>query len=367
MKIVGIICEYNPFHNGHLHHLQKAKEIADGGIVICILTGYFSMRGDISVINKLDKIKCALNYGADITIELPFVLGTQNADIFAHNAVKLLSLMGVNTIVAGSEKNDLDFIKNISQLTDSFDFNQKIKENLDKGFSYRKSFSETLKVHNYEINSNDLLNLKYYEAIKKINPSIKLQLIQRINNNYNDKELNETSIQSATAIRNTKDIKNYVPQEINHVFETKGFYDINQFSQILKHLIITLELKNIFEVKEGIENYLKTEFDTIDNLIENLTTKRYTSSRIKRLISYIITNTTKDININNNNVVRVTGFNEIGQRYLSSIKKKTYFFTRIINGINHVYDKELQIAKIFSNVFKEDFIKMEQSLPYQKK
>ena len=102
MKVVGIICEYNPFHNGHQYHLEKAREIAGDGIVVAILTGYFSMRGDISVINKLDKVKTAIDKGVDITIELPYLLGTQNADIFAYNAVKLLNEIGVEEIVAGS-------------------------------------------------------------------------------------------------------------------------------------------------------------------------------------------------------------------------------------------------------------------------
>ena len=367
MKVIGIICEYNPFHNGHLYHLKKAQDLAEGGIVIAILTGYFSMRGDISVINKYDKVKTAIDNGVNITIELPYLLGTQNADIFAYNAIKLLNMMGVTDIVAGSELNDINIINDIVKLEENDDFQADIKANLLKGYSYRKSYSITLENKNINISSNDMLNIKYQQAINKINPNIKLNLIKRINNNYNDTTLNETNIQSATAIRNAKNIENYVPNSINDIFKNKGFYNLNEFSGVLKHLLLTLDLKEIFQVNEGIENYLNTNFNSIDEAICNLASKRYTKTRIRRLISYILTNTTKKEieNITDINV-RVTGFDESGQKYLNKIKKETNYFTRLINNINNVYDKELLIAKIFTNIYNEDFIKIEQSLPYKK-
>ena len=322
MKTIGIICEYNPFHNGHIHHLQKAKEMAEGGIVIAILTGYFSMRGDISVLNKYDKIKTAIDNGVDITIELPYLLGTQNADVFAYNSIYLLNKMGIDTIVSGSELNNIGVIKHIYELTQTVEFNELLKEEMQKGLSYRKSFSNVLEKYNLILNSNDMLNLKYYEAIKKINPKIELNLIQRINNNYNDKHLNDSLIQSATAIRLATSIGEYVPENVNLIFKDKGFYDINKFTTILKHSILISDLTNIFMTTEGIENSFKKDFKSIDELVINLTTKRYTSSRIKRLISYILTNTysIEDFDVSKT-IPRVTGFNDKGKAYLSKIKK----------------------------------------------
>ena len=367
MSVVGIICEYNPFHNGHLHHLQKAKEIANGDVVIAILTGYFSMRGDISVLNKYDKIKTAIDSGVDITIELPYLLGTQNADIFAYNSVYLLNKMGVQTIVSGSESCDIDKIKKIYEIEKNIDFQNQIKNNLKTGSSYRKSYTDALTQYDLTLNSNDMLNIKYYEAIQKINPNITLTLIQRINNDYNDKTLNDTNIQSATSLRLTENIKGYVPDAVNEIYEEKGFYNLNEFSMILKHLISTTDLSNIHMATEGIENSFKTDFKNIDDLIEKLTTKRYTSSRIRRLITYILTNTKKDSCFDvENTPVRVTGFSDFGQKYLSLKKKDTKYFTRFVEGINSIYDKEFLIAKIFSNIYDEDFIKLEQKLPYKK-
>ena len=368
MSTIGIVCEYNPLHNGHLYHLNKAKEIAGDGIVISILTGYFSMRGDISVINKLDKVKSAINHGVDITIELPYLLGTQNADIFAYNAVYLLNEMGIEEIVAGSECNDISTIKKALEIEENPDFITEMKNNLSQGLSYRKSYSLALEKHHIELSSNDLLNVKYLSAINKINPHIKLTLIQRINNNYNDEILNDSNIQSATAIRKSKHIENYVPNDINEIYVEKGFYDVNHFTNILKHLIITENLSNIFQANEGVENLFTPSFNNIDELIDSLSNKRYTKTRIRRFISYILTNTTKNEIINVNNLLpRVTGFNEKGREYLNKKKKDITYFTRITDEINNIYNKELVIARIFSNTFEEDFIKMEQALPYYKK
>lgn len=367
MKVVGIICEYNPFHNGHLYHLNKAKEIAGDGIVIAILTGYFSMRGDISVINKYDKVKTAIDNGVDITIELPYLLGTQNADIFAYNAVQLLNSMGVNEIVAGSETNDIEIIKRVVLLENDISFQQEIKNNLSQGLSYRKSYSLVLEQHNINLSSNDILNVKYLSAINKINPKINLSLIKRINNNYNDDVLNDSHIQSATAIRKTENISNYVPESINNIYINKGFYNINLFTPILKHLLITQDLSKVFQAKEGIENSFGINFENIDELIDTLASKRYTKTRIRRFISYILTQTTtEEILSMSNLIVRVTGFSPNGQKYLNQNKKDITYFTRLTNKINNIYDKELLIAKIFSNTYNEDFIKIEQSLPYKK-
>lgn len=367
MKVVGIICEYNPFHNGHLYHLQKAKEIAGNGIVVAIISGYFSMRGDVSVINKYDKVKIAIDNGVDITLELPYLLATQNADIFAYNSVYLLNEMGINEIVAGSENNDILLIEKIAQLEENYEFQEMIKLYMSQGYSYRKSYSLALEKYEIKISSNDMLNIKYFQAIKKINSNIKLTLIKRINNNYLDTNVNDSNIQSATTIRTLDCIEKYVPNEVNEIFNTKGFYSINDFTQVLKHLITTQDLNKIFQATEGIENCFNQNFLNVDMLIDQLANKRYTKSRIKRFISYILTQTTKnEMNSLDKSILRITGFNNKGREYLNKNKKDITYFTRIVNKINNIYDKELLIAKIFTNIYNEDFIKIEQSLPYIK-
>lgn len=366
MKIVGVIAEYNPFHNGHLYHLKKVREKTNANVVIAVITGYFSMRGTPSTLNIADKTRIALNYGVDIVILLPYLLATNNADLFSYYSVYMLNKLGVEEIVSGSETNEIGFIEKIATLESDAHFQNNIRAELQKGNSYRKAYTNAL--NNFKIPSilsNDLLNVKYLEAIKKINPEIKLTLIQRINNNYLDKEINNSNVQSATAIRELQNISAYVPHETNDLFITKGFYQYNAFTPILRHQIITNDLKKLFAATEGIENQFTSNFHDIDSLLKSLTSKRYTTSRISRFISYIITNTTPEEmqKAKENPPVRVLGFNQIGQAYLHQIKKDHAYFSRLVFGIHSVYDKEIILAKIFSNVYNEDFIKMEQELP----
>lgn len=367
MKIVGLIVEYNPFHNGHMHHLQEAKRITNADLIIAVISTYFSMRGEVSVIDKYQKARIAIEAGIDLLIELPYLLGTQNADLFAENAVKILSQMGVDTIVTGSESYDIEYIKKINELESKPHFQSEIKEFLSQGNSYRKSFSLALAKNNHlDLQANDLLNIKYYDAIKKNQLPIELQLIKRINNNYHDQTLNSTKIQSATALRNTLDIQEYVPTFAYNIYNERKFMNINAFTDIYNHLILTNDLSQIWQAKEGIHNrFIATS--SLEELIKELTSKRYTASRITRFISYILTNTTqKDLEFESDYPIRILGFNQKGQEYLNQIKKRVNFFTRLINGIHPIYDFELKIAKIFSNTFKEDFVKIEQKLPYRK-
>ena len=112
MKSVGIICEYNPFHNGHLYHLQKVKELYKDYIIILIMSGNFTERGDVSIINKWDKTNIALTYGIDLVIELPYVFATESADKFAKASIEILNYLKVEAIVFGSESNDIEITKN---------------------------------------------------------------------------------------------------------------------------------------------------------------------------------------------------------------------------------------------------------------
>ena len=108
MKSVGIICEYNPFHNGHLYHLNKVKEMFPDYTIILVMSGNFTERGDMSIINKWDKTDIALHYGVDLVIELPFVFASQSADIFARGSIQILNSLNVDYLVFGSESNDIN-------------------------------------------------------------------------------------------------------------------------------------------------------------------------------------------------------------------------------------------------------------------
>ncbi|HHW68951.1 MAG TPA: nucleotidyltransferase family protein, partial [Tenericutes bacterium] len=143
MKSVGLICEYNPFHNGHLYHLNKIKEMFKDYVVILVLTGNFTQRGDASILNKWDKTDIALHYGIDIVIELPFVFSTQSADTFAKGSIQILEHMKVEHLVFGSESNDIDLLKKLANIQiNNIEYETRVKNYVNDGLSYPSAVSK---------------------------------------------------------------------------------------------------------------------------------------------------------------------------------------------------------------------------------
>ena len=182
MQAIGIICEYNPFHNGHLYHIKSIKKLYPDSIIILVMSGNFLQRGDVSVINKWDKAKIALTYGVDIVVELPFHFATQSSDIFAHGAVSILNSLGVNKIVFGSESNNIKLLSELAdiQINNSL-YDKKVKEYMDSGCNYPSAMSKALKdINGKTINKpNDLLGLSY---IKEMVPNVTTEIVNQLKN-----------------------------------------------------------------------------------------------------------------------------------------------------------------------------------------
>jgi predicted nucleotidyltransferase len=177
MDVIGIICEYNPFHNGHLYHINKIKEMYPNSLIVLVLNGYFLERGEISILTKEDKVKISLDNNIDIIAELPFVFGSQSADTFAEAAVIILNYLGVQKLVFGSECNDIDLLTSIASKELKENLNQKIKENLKEGCNYPTALNKSLGIN---INTpNDLLGISYIKAIIKNKLKIKPITIKR--------------------------------------------------------------------------------------------------------------------------------------------------------------------------------------------
>ena len=170
MDIIGIIAEYNPFHNGHIYHINKIKEKYPDAILILVLNGYFLERGEISILTKEEKTRIALEYGVNIVLELPFLMGSQSADIFADASIKILNNYHVNKIIFGSECNDVSMLTNIAKAQFKDDFDELVKNYMDEGCNYPTALARACKV-NFDFNPNDLLGISYIKAI--INNAIK--------------------------------------------------------------------------------------------------------------------------------------------------------------------------------------------------
>ena len=343
MEIIGIIGEYNPFHNGHIYHINKIKEKYPDSLIILVLNGYFLQRGEISILTKEDKTNIALNHNIDIVIELPFVYGTQSADIFANTAIRLLNELKVNRIIFGSESNDIEKLTLIAntQLNDK-NYDKNVKEYLDKGYNYPTVMAKALKINNFDFLPNDLLGISYIKSILINRYDIQIETIQRTND-YKDIKSNNTII-SASNIReklnNNKNITKYLPNDsLNKIININN----NKLFTLLKYKINTdKDLSIYLDVDEGIEYRLKkliNKSTNLDNFIYNIKTKRYTYNKINRMLIHILIGLTKkDNKIVSLDYLKIIGFNNDGQKYLNSIKKDITLSLNPNNSLLNEYE-----------------------------
>lgn len=330
MEKIGIICEYNPFHYGHKYHINEIKKMYPDSMIILVMSGPFTQRGDASIINKWDKARIALDNNVDLVIELPFVFATQGADIFSHGAIEILKYLKVDKLVFGSESNNIRELKDLAMSAlNNKAYDILVKDYLSKGVNYPTALSKALSDLNGTIinTPNDLLGLCYIKEIIKQKANIEPISIKRTND-YHDKELKDF-ITSATSIRegikNKQSIVKYLP---NNVIEYINNVFIDDYFDLIKYKILTEDISNIQTVDEGIENRIKKYIyvsNSLEELINNVKTKRYTYNKLKRMFLHILCNFTKDEARKNKNVkyIRVLGFNKVGQK-ISKRDKERY-------------------------------------------
>lgn len=357
--MVGIIAEYNPFHNGHLYHLEKVKEMFPNKTITLVLVGNFLNRGDISVIDKFDKTKLALKYGVDLVVELPFIFATQAADIYAYGAIKILDSLKCEYLVFGSELNNINILQKIAEAQIDNSYKEKLKKYLKQGFNYPTSLSKSLEeTTNIKINTpNDLLGISYIKAIIKLKSNIRPITIKRTNN-YHDLNT-DNNIISATSIRNllkdNKDISQYVPKETIRYIKN---ISLENYFDILKHQIIIDNLEKYQDVDKNLSNLLKKHIsnsNSIEDLILKVKSKNYTYNKIKRCLVHILCGFIKqecDIKY-----IRILGFNKKGQSYLNKIKKQVNL--PIITNFNKDLEFELNVSKIYSLITNNEIINKE--------
>lgn len=351
---IGIICEYNPFHYGHLYHLNKIKETYPDSNIILVMSGWITERGDLSLIDKFKKADIALNYGVDLVVELPFKY-IQSADYFSKGAIEILNKLECDAIVFGSESNNINELIELAsiQLNDK-NYNNLVKKYVDQGINYPTALSRALKtIAGKTINTpNDLLGLSYVKEIIKNNYNIKPITIKR-NGNYNSKII-EGKITSSTSIRellkNKKNIKKYVPK-YSHKYLNNPIF-IEDYFYYLKYKIISTDDLTIYQgidtnIENRIKKYINTS-NTLDELLGLIKTKRYTYNRLKRALTYILLSITKeDCNNLKLEYIRVLGFNNNGKKILNKIKKNINI--PILTNYNSKYlNKDLQINTIIS-------------------
>ena len=374
MNLVGLIVEYNPFHNGHLYHLKKSIESTGATHSIAIMSGNFLQRGEPALFDKYTRAEIAVKNGVDLVIELPTMFACQSAELFSYGAITTLnSLNCVNSICFGSEEGNINILYEIAKIlvNEPDEFKNSLKTYLDDGLLYPTARSLALfdYISKYSLlndiskekllsilnSSNNILGLEYIKSLLKLNSNIKPFTISRIESSYNSEEIT-SNICSATAIRKSLKennslniLSNVVPKptyiKIENKIENKfsPMFDDNYFDFIKSIVIRDIsELDKYFEVNEGIENKIYQNIFTASNLSDlhqSIKSKRYTLTKIKRTLNNILLGINKEDMNNIKNItkvpyIRVLAFNDKGREILKNIKNNSDI--NIINKFSNV-------------------------------
>ena len=354
MKACGIVIEYNPMHWGHKHHIQQAKLVTQADIIIGVMSANFVQRGEPAIVSKFLRTEAALRNGVDIVIELPTIYSLQAADIFGKQAIKLLELSKVASVCFGSESNDIEILKEIANLSVNIDH---FRERLDAGESYASAIS----ISDDRLYPNDILAISYLRALK--DTSITPYSIQRTNH-YHSSNLTDPFL-SASAIRQNLRNEKALEQSLVNLDNS---ITISDFYPLIRYKLLSstsTELSKIFMVSEGIQNKLKkhaVECNCYEEFLENCVSRRYSKSRIQRILMHILLNHTKEqvLSLGKLNHLRVLGFTKKGRDYIK--EKKLNISTKVSHIPKDYFAIEENATAIYSLISKEkDLLKKEVS------
>ena len=374
-KVVGIIAEYNPFHNGHSYHIQNTKAQTGADFVVAVMTGNFTQRGNTSVINKWEKTKMALNGDADLVIELPTIYSVSSAENFANGAVKILNELGiVDTISFGMEADDVSTLNNIANVlvNEPPEYKAILEHELGKGNSFPKARENALMMYLNDIKryanvvkgSNNILAIEYLKALKKQKSSIVPFGVKREKVYYNSTKIID-EYASATGIRNLllhnqlEEVRKVMPSKsysilLNNLRQGTYVLDIIAYNDEIIYKLRSMTVKqiaNLPDVSEGLEYLIKEVSNKTNNLIElinGIKSKRYTQTRIQRILLYALLGITKKDMETSKKItpyIRVLGCSEKGKMLLSQINSKAKVITSLKKYEVSNKDKRFCIGK----------------------
>lgn len=392
--VVGVIVEYNPFHNGHLYHLRQAVNVTSADAVVAVMSGNFLQRGEPALIDKWTRAEMALRGGADLVMELPVVYACQPAEWFAFGAVSILEATGiVDALCFGSESGELSELKTAARtmMSESDAFREELHHHLKKGWSYPRAYGHTLQKLNPHLpvefaQPNNMLGLHYLAALTQLNSRIEPFTIRREKAAYHQTRPAEGSIASATAIRqawfetnNLQTIQPYVPATTFRLLEAytaKGIPPLTWelFHQALVAKLLsmtTAELKEYYGIDEGLEFRLLRQLphaETIHAYLSAVKTKRYTWNRLQRsLVSILLGWRKADVNpsqlAKGPAYLRILGFTDRGRLLLQQMRETSSLpvLTRIKRERPPMLEEDLRAAQMYHLAtgwqlpFKEEF------------
>lgn len=393
MKTVGIIAEYNPFHNGHKYHIDRAKEITGADTVIVIMSGNFVQRGEPAIINKWKRAESALTHGADLVIELPSYYALSSAEMFAYGSIALLDALGVETVVFGSEHGQIEPFYKLANHLHDFENNQidALKNLMKDGHPFASARSLLMKKL-YDLSKeemallnspNNILGVEYIKAILSLNSSLKADTIKRKGSHYHNTNIDE-EIASATAIRqfliekathgskltgaDLAHLKRQVPPATFNHLRDSCFVNGQSLYPLLRYKLMTSQvetLSTIHDVREGIENKILKSFGqarSFNDLITKCKSKRYTYTRLSRILMKILLEIDQKAigyikDGQKPEYARILGFTPFGAQYLKNIRKNEaiQLVTNLKNFNPSSSESQAMLAKdiLASNLYSE--------------
>lgn len=347
--VLGIIAEYNPFHNGHLYQIEEAKRKTGAKYVVAVITGNFTQRGNTSLIDKWKKAQMAIENGVDLVLELPTIYSLSSAENFAEGGIKILNnLKIVDTLCFGTETDDFAALNNIANVlyNEPKQYSAILSHELDRGLSFPKARENALLMYLNDIKRyanilsgpNNILAIEYLKALKRLKGDMNPLIIQRRKVYYNDEKIID-EFASATAIRRLiatgefEDLRKVMPKNSYMMLKEqidRGKYviDIIKYEKEILYTLRKMSIKEISDlpdVSEGLENSIRNAANSCNNLIDFVSmvkSKRYTQTRIQRILLYALLGITKKDMQNSKKVipyVRVLGFDSKGKEMLSDI------------------------------------------------
>ena len=327
MTITGIIAEFNPFHNGHKYLLDQAE-----GLKIVAMSGNFVQRGEPAIVDKWTRAQMALENGADLVVELPFLVSVQAADFFGQGAVAILARLGMDTLAFGTEE-VLDYQQIANLYTERGQEMELFMENLPNSLSYPQKtqamWKEFADLDFSGDTPNHVLALAYAKAVA--GRKIKLHPIQRQGAGYHSVD-KDVDFASATALRQHQNDQNFLERFMPSIalFENASKVNWEDYYPLLRYQILSNpDLTIIYQVNQEmavrIKDAIKTA-QTVDELVEIVATKRYTKARVRRLLTYILVQARENALPEG---IHVLGFTEKGRQHLKPLKEQVHLVSRI--------------------------------------
>ena len=360
---IGIVAEFNPLHSGHRYLIKCARKLADEnhGEVICVMSEFFTQRGEVAIVDGYIRAKEAVRSGCDMVIALPYLGSVAYGDDFARKSIEILAGAGITHLIFGTEKDDVSVFEEIYTKQQKIN-EEEYKKLLKTGLNHAKINSVLYGLESN--NPNFSLAYSYYKAIREADLDIKMVPVKREGQGLNSSDISGEVHLSATAIRhniNDEKIEKYLSKEMVADLRKEAIASEDALFPYLKYKILSLGkagIEQIYDVSEGLENRIyeaTLKAKTYSNLVELIATKRYSNKKIQRVLLHILTNTTKEDykeNFSTNNF-RVLAVKKHKAAIIREINRDGKISLHsLLNSKNSMkFEQDIKVARIYEMLF----------------